>query len=73
MQQQTGWLLGDSGYTLLTYLMTPVLRPAGTADERYNKAHRATRNTVETRESNWCLENAIPLPPQDRWLPPVTS
>ena len=52
-QQQTGWLLGDSGYPLLTYLMTPVLRPAGTADERYNKAQRATRNTVERAIGVW--------------------
>ncbi|XP_037526450.2 putative nuclease HARBI1, partial [Rhipicephalus sanguineus] len=42
-------LLGDSGYPLEPWLMTPVLgRPAsGTPESAYNKAHTTMRNVVE--------------------------
>ncbi|XP_049267040.1 putative nuclease HARBI1 [Rhipicephalus sanguineus] len=43
-------LLGDSGYPLEPWLMTPVLgRPAsGTPESEYNKAHTTMRNVVES-------------------------
>ncbi|KAK0141582.1 putative nuclease HARBI1 [Merluccius polli] len=42
-----GWLLGDSGYTLRPWLMTPILHPATEPDERYSRAQRKTRSVVE--------------------------
>lgn len=46
-KQLPGRLLGDGGYPQLGYLFTPVRNPQNRAEERYNKAHIATRNTVE--------------------------
>lgn len=40
-------LLGDSGYSLKTYLLTPVLSPSNDKEVAYNRSHARTRNTVE--------------------------
>ncbi|XP_046873620.1 putative nuclease HARBI1 [Hypomesus transpacificus] len=42
-----GILLGDSGYPLKPWLLTPYLNPRNRSEERYNHAHCKTRNTVE--------------------------
>ncbi|GBL85681.1 Putative nuclease HARBI1 [Araneus ventricosus] len=42
-------LLGDSGYGLEKYLLTPFGNPRSPAEVRYNKSHVLTRNTVERK------------------------
>ncbi|CAH1993083.1 unnamed protein product [Acanthoscelides obtectus] len=42
------WLLGDSGYPLRPWLLTPIINAEpGTAEEHYTNMHCLTRNTVE--------------------------
>ena len=41
-----GALLGDSGYPLKQYLITPVRAPQGPAERRFNDAHIRTRVKV---------------------------
>ncbi|XP_041356770.1 putative nuclease HARBI1 [Gigantopelta aegis] len=38
-----GFLIGDSGYPCLPYLMTPLLNPGNAAENRYNRALCSTR------------------------------
>ena len=42
-----GWLLGDSGYPLQPWLLTPLAHPAGRGEERFNRRHKAARCIVE--------------------------
>lgn len=42
------WLIGDSGYPLQPWLMTPILDAApNTPDGRYTRAHCRARNCIE--------------------------
>ncbi|KMQ84620.1 nuclease harbi1 [Lasius niger] len=42
------WLLGDSGYPLEPWLMTPIINaPEESAEARYTQCHSSTRNCVE--------------------------
>ena len=45
-----GWLLGDSGYPLKKFLMTPKLKfnPSTPAEQRYKRTHTKTR-VVDTK------------------------
>lgn len=40
-------LLGDSGYALSRYLLTPVQHPTSQAEEQYNASHKQTRQVIE--------------------------
>lgn len=44
---QNCYLLGDSGYSLTNYLLTPVRNPVHPAEHLYNESHIRTRNVVE--------------------------
>lgn len=46
-QNEVAWFLGDSGYPLQPYLMTPFLNPQNDAETRYNRAHTSARNCIE--------------------------
>ncbi|XP_062598298.1 putative nuclease HARBI1 [Saccostrea cucullata] len=45
--QMNGWILGDSGYPLRPWLLTPVGNPTSRGEDRYNGSHRRTRVVVE--------------------------
>jgi len=51
-----GWLLGDSGYPVRSWLMTPI-DPHYTAESRYNNAHKQTRCIIE--KVFWNIKVAI--------------
>ncbi|XP_030284378.1 putative nuclease HARBI1 [Sparus aurata] len=46
-------LLGDSGYPLRSYLVTPVTNPATPQEERFNEAHTRSRTKVERVFGIW--------------------
>lgn len=46
-ESDPGFLLGDSGYPLRRYLLTPVLNPSSEAEEAYNRHHINGRIVIE--------------------------
>ncbi|XP_062595033.1 putative nuclease HARBI1 [Saccostrea cucullata] len=44
---ERGWLIGDSGYPLKEWLLTPFLSPSNQQEEKYNDALTKTRIVVE--------------------------
>ena len=57
-----GIILGDSGYMLREWLMTPIPHPRNQGEEAYNEAHRITRSSVERLGRSYacyCLKNII--------------
>ncbi|XP_023311821.1 putative nuclease HARBI1 [Anoplophora glabripennis] len=48
-----GLLLGDSGYALRKYLMTPLHNPILPEENLYNESHILTRNVVERSYGMW--------------------
>ena len=48
-------LIGDSGYALRPYLLTPVAHPADAHERQYNKALKGTRYLSETMEDGVLL------------------
>lgn len=63
------WLLGDSGYPLKPYLMTPYKNPDyGTARHTFNQRHSSARNIVERtigvlKSRFRCLQTILPYVP----------
>ena len=43
----TGWLLGDSGYMLRDWLLTPHRNPATHQERKYNICHSSTRSLIK--------------------------
>lgn len=50
---QQGLLLGDGGYKLETYLMTPIRNPRNDKECNYNRVQILVRNTVERKYGVW--------------------
>ncbi|XP_067890524.1 putative nuclease HARBI1 [Heterodontus francisci] len=47
LAQIEGWILGDKGYPLQTWLLTTLRNTTSDAKERYNACHRSTRATIK--------------------------
>lgn len=65
----TGFILGDSGYMLREWLMTPVVNIRSPRDETYNAAHCGTRCTIERcigiLKRRWhCLHTELRVSPE---------
>ncbi|KAK7939911.1 hypothetical protein WMY93_003237 [Mugilogobius chulae] len=64
-----GMLLGDSGYPLKRWLMTPVQAPRTPQERRYNTKHASTRNLIERcigvlKRRFHCLHSELRMHPE---------
>lgn len=64
-----GVLLGDSGYPLKPWLLTPFLNPVTAAQTLYNTAHAKTRNVIERcfgvlKRRFHCLHGELKMKPE---------
>ena len=64
-----GILLGDSGYGLTHYLMTPYDNPVTPEQRRFNRAHKSTRCSVERsigqlKKRFYCLHHGLRVSPE---------
>lgn len=64
-----GVLLGDSGYPLKSWLLTPFLNPSTVPQMRYNTAHAKTRNVIERcfgvlKRRFHCLHGELRMTPE---------
>ena len=68
-EMPNSWLLGDSGYPLYDWLLTPYNNPVGDAQIRYNTSHKEIRSGVErcigVMKMRWrCLTKPIMFRPE---------
>lgn len=68
-----GWLVGDSGYALKNWLMTPVLNPQNQQQIEYNRRHQRARLVVEhcnglLKQRFRCLHKQLEWTPQNSIL-----
>ena len=68
--QHNGFLLGDSGYPCLRFLITPILHPVSPAEERFNMSLCHTRVFVEQtfgilKRRFQCLHGELRTTPQN--------
>ena len=71
-----GYLIGDSGYALAPFCLTPYLDPVGDVQKNYNVVHKHTRSLVErtigqAKKRFYCMGSIIRLK-QDR-IPSVVE
>jgi hypothetical protein len=66
---KNGWHLGDSGYGLKPWLLTPVLNYSTAAERKYNKVHKSTRCVIERTIGIWkmrfrCIYRGLTFTPK---------
>ena len=52
-----GVLLGDSGYALAPFLLTPISNPSSTSERQFNSCHAKTRVKIE--QAFWPIKKAL--------------